>query len=54
MYGAVGPASAVLLAAGVWSLEVLLARLWLARFRLGPVEWLWRSLTHLRVLPLAR
>jgi uncharacterized protein len=54
MYGAVGPALAVLLAAGVWSLEVLLARLWLARFRLGPVEWLWRSLTHLRVLPLAR
>jgi uncharacterized protein len=54
MYGAIGPAAAVLLAAGVWSAEVAFAYAWLARFRIGPVEWLWRSLTYLRALPLSR
>ena len=28
------------------------SRLWLARFRYGPLEWLWRSLTYLRLFPL--
>ncbi len=28
--------------------------LWLRRFRFGPAEWLWRSLTYGRVQPLAR
>jgi uncharacterized protein len=27
---------------------VLAASLWLARFRTGPMEWLWRSATYLR------
>jgi uncharacterized protein len=53
-YGTIGPAVAVLLAAGVWSVEVVFAYAWLAHFRIGPVEWLWRSLTYLRVLPLTR
>jgi uncharacterized protein len=44
----------VLLAVGVWSLEVMLARAWMSRFRLGPVEWLWRSITYLRPLPMTR
>ncbi len=54
MYGAIGPAAGMGLALVVWTVEVLLARLWLARFALGPVEWLWRSLTYLRVLPVRR
>lgn len=54
MYGAIGPLAAVGLALGVWLAEVALAHAWLSRFRMGPVEWLWRSLTYLRVLPLSR
>jgi uncharacterized protein len=30
----------------IMALEVALSRFWLARFRLGPAEWLWRSLTY--------
>ncbi len=41
---------AVLLFAG----QVVLSRLWLARFRFGPVEWLWRGLTYLALPPLRR
>ena len=32
--------------------QLLLANLWLRRFRMGPVEWLWRSLVECRRLPL--
>ena len=45
-YGRVGPAVGVPLALGVFAVQVVVARWWLARFRFGPVEWLWRSLTY--------
>lgn len=31
---------------GLFALQVAYSRWWLARFRFGPVEWLWRSLTY--------
>jgi uncharacterized protein len=34
--------------------QVLLSRWWLARFRFGPAEWLWRSLTYGRRQPMRR
>ena len=27
---------------------------WLARFRFGPLEWLWRSLTYAKLAPMRR
>jgi uncharacterized protein len=30
----------------------LFSRLWLSRFRYGPLEWVWRGLTYLRIPPL--
>ena len=36
----------------VWLVIILLSSWWLARYRYGPLEWLWRSLTYLRVQPL--
>jgi uncharacterized protein len=32
----------------------MLSRAWLAFFRFGPVEWLWRSVTYARIQPLRR
>ena len=32
--------------AGMWVWQILLSAWWLERFRFGPVEWLWRSLTY--------
>ena len=42
----VRPLLVPLVAALVFGLEVALSRFWLARYRLGPAEWLWRSLTY--------
>ncbi|MCI4569383.1 DUF418 domain-containing protein [Lysobacter sp. CFH 32150] len=33
----------------VFGVQVLLSRWWLARFRYGPMEWLWRSVTYLQI-----
>lgn len=39
---------------GVWVFELLLSIWWLARYRFGPAEWLWRSLTYGQRQPLRR
>lgn len=31
---------------GVWALQLWLSPWWLARFRYGPLEWVWRSLSY--------
>lgn len=38
---------------GIFLLEVLIARAWMSRFRFGPLEWLWRSMTYGRIQPLS-
>ncbi|KAF1690415.1 DUF418 domain-containing protein [Pseudoxanthomonas taiwanensis] len=51
-FGQVGRAWQVLLALALFLVQVLLAHAWLARFRFGPVEWLWRSLTYGKAQPM--
>ncbi|WP_336985787.1 DUF418 domain-containing protein [Altererythrobacter aquiaggeris] len=38
----------------VWVLMLLWSKWWLDRFRYGPLEWLWRCMTYLKVFPLKR
>jgi uncharacterized protein len=38
----------------VFALQVLFSRWWLARFRFGPMEWLWRAATYMTWPPLRR
>jgi uncharacterized protein len=46
------PAMVPLLAAVIVGIEVGFSRLWLARYRLGPAEWLWRSFTYGKFQPM--
>jgi uncharacterized protein len=39
---------------GVWILELAWSPWWLRRFRFGPLEWLWRSLTYGKRQPFSR
>ena len=52
--GQIRPIAGFVLALACFSLEVMLSTLWLARFQLGPAEWLWRTLTYGHMLPLSR
>lgn len=38
----------------LFALQVIASEWWMQRFRHGPVEWLWRSLTYLRAQPMRR
>ena len=29
-----------------WAIEILVSVAWLRRYRFGPVEWVWRTLTY--------
>jgi uncharacterized protein len=53
LYG-VSVATGLLVVLGVWAGELIVSSLWLAKFRLGPAEWLWRSLADWQLLPLRR
>lgn len=55
--GLMGRVPPALLAAGCvaqYAVEVAVARAWMRRFRFGPAEWLWRSLTYGAWQPMRR
>ncbi|MDY7226250.1 DUF418 domain-containing protein [Hyalangium rubrum] len=54
LFGKAGPALCVALAVGIFTVQLALSHLWLARFRFGPAEWLWRSLTYGKAQPMRR
>ncbi len=39
---------------GVLAFQLIVSPIWLRYFRFGPFEWLWRSLTYLKVQPMRR
>ncbi len=52
LYGKVGPAPGVALTVAIYLVQIPLSVWWLRRFRFGPLEWLWRSLTYWRPQPM--
>jgi len=43
-----------LVVVGVWVLQLVVSPIWLRYFRFGPAEWLWRSLSYLKLQPMRR
>lgn len=54
LYGEVGRSGQVALVLGVFAAQVAFSHWWLARFRFGPMEWLWRAGTYLAWPPMRR
>ncbi|MBI3130993.1 MAG: DUF418 domain-containing protein [Acidobacteria bacterium] len=46
LFGKVGLGPALLMALILWLAMIPLCQAWLSTFRMGPAEWLWRSLTY--------
>ena len=53
-FGSVDRLGQMGVAAGVWAVQLVVSPLWLRRFRFGPAEWAWRSLTYGTRLPIRR
>jgi len=54
LYGTMHRAELLLVVALGWAVMLGWSQPWLARFRYGPLEWLWRCLTYGRLFPLRR
>ncbi|CAM4126558.1 DUF418 domain-containing protein [Corallococcus exiguus] len=49
-----GPAACVAYCLAIFCVQGVWSHLWLARFRFGPAEWVWRSLTYGKAQPMRR
>ena len=54
LFGRVRPCYGLLLAIVIFAIQIRLSAWWLNRFRQGPAEWLWRTLTYGKRQPLLR
>ena len=50
--GQVRPVAGIAAALACFAVEVAISVAWLSRFRYGPAEWLWRTLTYGRLQPM--
>jgi uncharacterized protein len=54
LFGQVGMAAGIGLTFVIYLLQIPISHWWMKRFKYGPVEWLWRSLTYLKPQPMRR
>ncbi len=54
LFGTMNHSGLVPIVASIWAAQLVISPLWLAVFRYGPFEWVWRCLTYNRLMPLIR
>ncbi len=54
LFGKVEVWQGIILTIIIFILQILFNRWWLKRFLFGPLEWLWRSLTYLKLQPIKK
>lgn len=54
LFSSLERASLVPIVVAIWIFQMFFSAWWLSRFRFGPMEWLWRSLTYWRIQPFRR
>lgn len=51
LFGDVERRTQILIVFAIWVVQLIVSPLWLRFFRFGPFEWLWRSLTYMKLQP---
>jgi len=51
LLGTLGAFPCLLIGLAVYVFQIFFSKWWLKNFRFGPIEWLWRSLTYLKLQP---
>jgi len=52
LFGAVSRTQQLLIVFAIWAVQLAISRWWVRHFAFGPLEWLWRSLTYWRQMPM--
>lgn len=54
IFGAYGVTESFILGAVIYALQMVISKYWLKYYQYGPLEWLWRSATYLKIQPLKK
>lgn len=54
LYGKVSPFQGILITIAIYLVQLVWSYYWLKIYRYGPMEWLWRSLTYSKKMPMKR
>lgn len=54
LFGKIEIWQGILITVAIFGLQISLSKWWLGRFRFGPAEWLWRSLTYWNFQPMRK
>ena len=54
LFGTVSRLGLLAFIGAIWLFQLYISPIWLTHFRFGPLEWLWRSLTYLKLQPLRK
>lgn len=52
LYGKINPFVGFLISLAIFLCQLMISNLWLRCFKYGPLEWLWRSATYMKLPPL--
>jgi len=52
MFGKIARAEQMLIVVAIIFCQVIICKVWLKYFQFGPLEWLWRSMTYLKLQPM--
>ncbi len=54
LFGQIERTGQILITFAIWLVQFLWSKPWLSKYRFGPAEWLWRSLTYMKKQPFKR
>jgi uncharacterized protein len=54
LFGKVDRWQQIIIVFGIWILQMIISPIWIKKFKFGPFEWLWRSLTYWKFQPMKR
>jgi uncharacterized protein len=54
LFGRMGGALGIALTIAIFLVQIPISHWWMKRFKYGPAEWLWRSMTYLKLQPMKR
>lgn len=48
------PFECILLVIGIYFIQIVFSKLWLKSFKFGPLEWIWRCISYMKLLPIRK
>jgi len=54
LYGKIGYVQTTLICLAIYVIQIAFSSLWLSVYKMGPLEWIWRTITYMSFSPMLR